>query len=36
MVTLYILYHQSFKDKYSLSFIELLKENNLMNTCLKV
>ncbi len=36
MVTLYVLYHQLFKDKYSLSFIELLIENNLMDTCLKI
>lgn len=36
MVTLYVLYHQPFKDKYSLSFVELLMENNLMDTCLKI
>ncbi len=36
MVTLYVLCHQPFKDKYSLSFIELLIENNLMGTCLKI
>lgn len=36
MVTLYVLYYQHFKDKYSLSFIELLIENNLMDTCLKI
>lgn len=36
MVTLYVLYNQPFKDKYSLSFIELLIENNLMDTCLKI
>ena len=36
MVTLYVLYHQLFNDKYSLSFIELLIENNLMDTCLKI
>lgn len=36
MVTLYVLYHQYFKDKYSLLFIELLMENNLMDTCLKI
>ncbi len=36
MVTLYVIYHQPFTDKYSLSFIELLIENNLMDTCLKI